>query len=243
MRTMYDAVTVSNLPVGGDLYAGYDDGLYANVGAIHARFPGSLVLAITVIASDLYGDVLDVETGDATPVQAPQWVAARRAGGHPNPIVYTNSSTWPTVKAAFSSAGIAPPIYWIAQYDNAASIPVDWLTAGCVAKQYKGGDTSPYDTSVVINYIPGIDQESPDMPAPNDVVDELHGPNGSVWQLKASGEVDTKAGTAFYGSYWSLPPVDRQGTRYFTRILPRPDGRPGYRLVANDGSDYDFPLA
>lgn len=64
---MYDAVTPANLPSGGDLYAGYVDGHYANVAQIQARFPDAKVVTITVIGGNQVADVVDVETGDVTP--------------------------------------------------------------------------------------------------------------------------------------------------------------------------------
>ena len=39
--TMYDCTNVSNLPAGAGAYAGYVDGLFANLTAIERRFAGS----------------------------------------------------------------------------------------------------------------------------------------------------------------------------------------------------------
>lgn len=153
---MYDAVTVSNVPASATLVAGYGDGYWDNVVAFRARFPHATVVEIAVSASDDLGQVLDVETGDATPAEAPGWVQRRRAAGV-TPTVYCNSSTWPQVKAAFAAAGVAEPEWWIAQYDNDPT-----LFPGTVAKQY--ADPGPYDLSSVAAFWPGVDPQEPDMP-------------------------------------------------------------------------------
>ena len=152
-RTMYDGITPSRLPASATIVAGYADGLYANLPTLRARYPHATVVSIAVTASYSGAQVLDVETGDATPAQAPGWVKRRRAAGA-DPSVYCNSSTWPAVRAAFRAAGVAEPHYWIAQYDGVATIP-----AGAIAKQYR--NTAGYDESIVADYWPGVD------PAPN----------------------------------------------------------------------------
>jgi hypothetical protein len=148
-RTMYDAVTVNNIPPGATMVAGYVDGIYANMPAMAARFPNAVHVPIAVRASTNDGLVLDVEQGDATPAQSVGWVVMRRAAGV-DPSVYCNTSTWPAVKAAFATAGVTPPHYWVAQYDGTPAIP-----AGAVAKQYS--DVGPYDLSAVADVWPGID--------------------------------------------------------------------------------------
>lgn len=148
-RTMYDAVTLSNVPSGAAMVACYADGTYQNEAEARSRFPHAVIVTIAVRASFNGGQVLDVETGDASPDEAPGWVVMRRAAGA-DPTVYCNTSTWPAVKAAFAAAGVAPPHYWVAQYDNNPVIP-----AGAVAKQYS--DLGPYDLSVVADVWPGID--------------------------------------------------------------------------------------
>ena len=153
-RSMYDAVTVSRIPAGATLVAGYANGVYANLPALRARFPHATVVGISVTAGFDGGTVLDVEKGDASPAEAPDWVRMRRAAGV-DPTVYCNSSTWPSVKAAFEHAGVAQPHYWIAHYDGDPAIP-----AGAIAKQWK--NTPGYDVSTVAAYWPGVDRK----PAP-----------------------------------------------------------------------------
>lgn len=149
-RILYDAVTASNMPGDGSLYAYYLNGLYANGTAVKHDDPGKIYVPITVTASlaAQKGWVLDVETGDATASQAVTWVH-NYAGANNEVTVYCNTSTWPSVRSAFQSAGVGEPSYWVAEYDNNPVIP-----AGAVAKQYATGG---FDKSVVADFWPGVD--------------------------------------------------------------------------------------
>ncbi|HEU5355959.1 MAG TPA: hypothetical protein VFU65_15910 [Actinocrinis sp.] len=153
-RTMYDGVDASRLPTNAQLVGGYVDGLYAWSAADWARFPNSVKVRIAVFSSTNDGEVLDVEPGNATPAESVDWVLLRRRAGV-DPTVYMNTSTWPTVRSAFSARGVAEPHYWIAQYDGVASLP-----AGAVAKQYYNNNQAGYDLSVVADYWPGVDPGS-----------------------------------------------------------------------------------
>jgi hypothetical protein len=155
-RTMYDAVNAANIPSSATTVAGYIDTIHIPcwTAADWARFPKAVKVRIAKKPTTNDGHVLDVETGDATPAQAPGWVAMRRRAGV-DPSVYCNASTWPAVRAAFTAAGVAQPHYWIAEYDNNPTIP-----AGAVAKQYRS--TSTLDYSVVADTWPGVDDTQED---------------------------------------------------------------------------------
>jgi hypothetical protein len=149
-RLMYDGINAAGLPAtGAQLVAGYVDGNWPSLAAITDRFPHLTSVGIAVSASFDGGTVLDVETGDATAEQAVNWVLMRRAA-KVDPSVYCNTSTWPSVKAAFATHDVTPPHYWVADYDGVATVP-----AGAVAKQY--ANHSGYDVSVVADYWPGVD--------------------------------------------------------------------------------------
>lgn len=156
MRTMYDAVTASNIPRNAQMVAGYSDTIKIPqwTQADWNLFPNAVKVSIVKKASSNWGHVLDVEVGDATPAQAPGWVQARRVDGG-DPTIYCNESTWPAVEQAFSNAGVARPHYWIAKYDGVASLPLAWINRGAVAKQYN--DPGPYDLSIVMDFWPGVD--------------------------------------------------------------------------------------
>lgn len=153
IRTMYDAVTPSNIPQDAEMVAGYVDGRYAWDDSDYAMFPNAFHVHIAVFADTNDGEVLDVEPGDATPVEAPAWVTLRRAAGI-DPVVYCNLSTWPNVKAEFDNQGVDQPHYWIAHYNGDPEIP-----EGAIAKQYIG-DQNGVDISSV-NYWPGLDNDTP----------------------------------------------------------------------------------
>jgi hypothetical protein len=167
LRTMFDAVTASLIPrsPAPALVAGYADKIHLAPWstADWKLFPGSTRLVrIVKKAATNDGHVLDVERGDATPAQAPGWVAMRRGGGA-DPTVYCNLSTWPDVIAAFAKAKVAQPHYWIAEYDGKPGL----LTHGTfvsVAKQYASNDR--YDTSAVSAHWPGVDPAPPAPPTP-----------------------------------------------------------------------------
>lgn len=120
---MYDNVTVSLLPPGGDAYACYTDGRYANCPAVRAKFPGAKILTIAVFASD-DADCLDVEPGDATVAQVPGWAARQYKRGVTRPCIYTSASTVTAVIAAMNAAGHARPTYriWSAHYNGSEHI-------------------------------------------------------------------------------------------------------------------------
>jgi hypothetical protein len=149
---MFDSIDASQIPADAQMVAGYVNGIYAWSAADWARFPHAVHVTVTVNAGGS-ADVLDVENGDASPAEAPGWIAA-----HPNGSIYCDSSTWPAVRAAFGSRPLPP--FWIANYNgDASSIP-----AGAVAAQYE--DAGPYDLSVVADYWPGVDPAPSPSPPP-----------------------------------------------------------------------------
>lgn len=154
---MADAINPNNIPVGRfPLVAGYVDGPRSQWPAAGwARHSASILVRIAVFASTNAGHVLDVETGDATPSQAPGWVKMRRAAGT-DPTVYCSISLWPAVRAAFHAANVAEPHYWVAGYPGGGAV----IPAGAIAHQYADPLTSggQWDLSVVADYWPGVDQ-------------------------------------------------------------------------------------
>lgn len=171
-RTMYDSVTATDIPISATMVAGYINGRYAWKPSDWARFPGAVKVQISITAAADAGQVLDVETGDATPQQAPHWVTMRRAAGT-EPTVYMNESTWASVKQAFAGQHVAPPCYWVAAY---ATPPAPSIPLGAVAHQYadpvhSGGH---YDLSIVADHWPGVDPAPvpPPTPAPPIIIPE-----------------------------------------------------------------------
>lgn len=152
-RIMFDGIDPATVPAGARLYAGYVNGSWQSYAPLAAKFPNALHVSIAVNVSAT-ARVLDVETGDATPAQAPGWVEDMRRGGNPYPVVYCNTSTWPAVRAEFAAQHVAEPLYWLAEYvEDPRDVPA--LPSGAVALQYY--DFGGYDISIVADYWPGLD--------------------------------------------------------------------------------------
>lgn len=155
MRIMYDSITPEDIPVSAKMVGGYVSGKYKWSEAGWARFPNAVKVRIATQASVQDGHVLDVEQGDATPVEAPLWAQGRRAVGVV-PTIYCSASSWSAVIQAFMRQGVAEPLYWIAHYDG-----IQELVAGTIAKQFtdEAASGGHFDLSVVANYWPGIDKD------------------------------------------------------------------------------------
>lgn len=134
---MFDTVTVSTVPsfanTSSEAVAGYVDGLYNDEQQLKAAFPDAQHLSIAVFASD-DADCLDVETGDATPGEAPGWVNRQLARGATRPCLYANASTMPAVVAACQGTGIqrASVRLWVAHYIYVQPAPPFELGADAV---------------------------------------------------------------------------------------------------------------
>jgi hypothetical protein len=174
---MLDSVTPSAIlafSANPRVVALYDDGLYdEKTAAIEALFANSVILWITVTAGR-EGDILDVENGDATPEQAPEWVTWMRELGVPDPWVYCNSSTLGSVRAAFAAQGVVEPHYWVAEYlllVGQAPLPptsIPWAGEGAVAWQYASLTSPNVDLSVVADGFPI--QLDPPAPRPSEEI-------------------------------------------------------------------------
>ncbi|MGB6456554.1 MAG: hypothetical protein WBH47_18975, partial [Streptosporangiaceae bacterium] len=139
---IYDTVTPSALPSSSQAVAVYADGHYAAAPSQVGR--RGLVLWIDTNGSDPNADVLDVEPGDATPLQAGMWVA-QKLDAAPNSvaIVYTMQSDWPAVQAAINALPWWMPShtrYWIADPTG-----VPHIVPGSQATQWYWGQN--YDIS------------------------------------------------------------------------------------------------
>ena len=149
MRTMYDgiasdAATIRAAFPDAALVAYYIDGGYAWSAPDTALFPHAVRVQIAVFASTSAGDVIDCETGDATPEQAAAWVRARKAAGYWRPTIYCSLDTVPAVRQATGDLVLARDYdIWVADYDDtvAPAYPL------CAAKQYR--DTAGWDVSAV----------------------------------------------------------------------------------------------
>ena len=232
MRRMADSVTPANLPQGFDVYAGYCDGLYNDVLQIKAMFPGKPVLAFTVFATDIIGDYLDVESGDATPAEAPAWIAKMRLAGHPDPGVYCSEALWTTVKGEFQTQGVIEPPYIIAAYPGPGPV----MIPGAIGHQWI--DHGPYDESVVADYIPGVDP----FPIPTAQGDEMIAstPTGNgYWICKPDGSVWSYGDANYLGGTNSAATTPMPAGETATGFASHPT-KQGYWIVTNTDAVYAF---
>lgn len=204
-RIFLDGITPSAMPASFPGLAGvigYTDGNWPDYEALKARYPGLVHVSCTVTASVIGAVILDVEQGDATPQQAPNWAERSRAIGI-TPVVYCNYSTWPLVKEQFTLQQVAQPLYGIAEYDGVEEIPI-----GAIYKQFK--NTAGYDVNLVADYWPGVDpepvptpQEDFDMPFLISVTPDPTGPAGNTNAgiFMVDGGVVTHVDKASYGPY------------------------------------------
>jgi hypothetical protein len=236
MRIMHDSITAADIPRDARMVAGYINGTWVWSAADWARFPNATKVRIATRANVNDGHVLDVEPGDATPAQAPAWVKMRRAAGV-DPTVYCNLSALPAVQAAFTAAGVAQPHYWVARYDNVATVP-----AGVVAKQYINDPASGghYDLSAVADYWPGVDPAPAPAPTVNplpveDTVKDLPAGQHMFVRLFAAGrphflwwEINDNApdGTPHQGVIEDIAYIRRTPTTPDADYAPL--GQPGY---------------
>jgi hypothetical protein len=148
MRTMYDGIATLAAGIARSfpdaaMVAGYVNGAYAWSPTEWDLFPNAEHVTISVTASADEGDVLDVEAGDATPVQAYGWIHHRKQSGLWRPTVYCELAKVPAVREA-TGAYVLGADYdiWVADWTGSPH-----EVAGCAAVQYLS--TNEYDASAV----------------------------------------------------------------------------------------------
>jgi hypothetical protein len=154
MRYMADSVTARDIPVRRfELVAGYVDGIYAWTEADWLLHRSSTLVGIAVNPLSNAGQVLDVETGDATPAESVDWVLLRRTNGQ-DPTVYVQASRVQEIVDAFAARGVDRPHFWVAAWDGSET-----LYSYSAAHQYANPTLTGahYDLSVVVDSWPGVD--------------------------------------------------------------------------------------
>lgn len=140
-RKMGDSTTVSDIPTTVDICAIYANGIYAAHAAdIAARFPaaryGWARIDVTGALADV-ADVLDVETGDASPGTANLWVQSwHKLGRHGLPVLYVNRANMSAVESACASGGSKLGVHyllWVATLDG-----TQYTGPGVAACQWRG---------------------------------------------------------------------------------------------------------
>lgn len=115
--TMYDSVSIGQIPANAAAVAGYVNGRWPTFPSLASNFPHAKRLSIAVNA---HADAvcLDVESGDATPDQAPAWVKRQLHRGVKKPVIYTSVSQAGWVLRELAKAGIPRSAIklWTAHY-------------------------------------------------------------------------------------------------------------------------------
>jgi hypothetical protein len=228
-----------------DLGAGYTDGAWPDAAALAARFPHNRILRITTSPADNEGDGLDVEKGDARPADLPGWLTRRRAAGAPFLWGYCPLTLWQACKDACAAAGVREPeAWWVAEWNGDPTIPT-----GATAKQYLSG---AYDTSSVLDFIPGFDTPGALVPPAIDPPAVLSAPlvdwhllagfPTGAWLLTQDGAVYTLGAAPYHGGangqgYFT----GRQAARFGTLTAAEVAAGKAYVILDSEGERYAFP--
>jgi hypothetical protein len=176
---VYDAIhaNIAHLPAG--LAAGYatGTGVVPWTAADWELHPGAVRIDQDPLATDPAADVLDVETGAATPAECPGWAiralasyhAATRPGQR-SPAIYVSRSLVTGVVNALIAGGVKAGVgLWVADWNmNRAEAAADVTTASgpfpVIGIQY--ANMGSYDASVFsATWLEGVSAAHPQQPA------------------------------------------------------------------------------
>lgn len=165
-RIARDSITAAHIPVPGtDLAVGYINGRWPSYYDLPARFPNIPHVSIDVVGNRPDADVLDVESGDATPQTAVSWVRSKLARNE-HPVLYVNRGNITAVFNAMHAVGFEVATHfktWIATLDGTKAVAD---MTGVVAVQYLSNAGANYDESIVYD---GSFKESP-VPEPHPLI-------------------------------------------------------------------------
>jgi hypothetical protein len=179
---MYDGINVLAAGIAQEfpkaaMVAGYINGPFAWSQADWNLFPDADHVTISITAGANAGDVLDVESGDATPDQTAGWIAMRKAAGLYRPTIYCSLDVIPAVRVGTGSYVLDKDYdIWVANYTG-----VPHQEPGCAATQYES--TANYDVSIVYDTAwphrkapsPPVPTGPTSLPAPAGLSVTLHG--------------------------------------------------------------------
>jgi hypothetical protein len=123
---MFDSTEVGSFPSSlrpTDVVAGYVDGAWQTFLPLKKRFPNHKVVSITVFGNK--GRCIDIEPGNAKPVDAPRWVRERHAEGVKRPVVYADRSEMLEILRLLEADHIKRDEYyvWVADPTQKPHIP------------------------------------------------------------------------------------------------------------------------
>jgi hypothetical protein len=117
-KVMFDDVSLELIPGKAPAVAGYVNGNYETWPEVVDQFPDAHKLSIAVNAGG-HARCLDIETGDAVPAQAPDWVRGMLER-HPDlyPVLYGSISLMPEILTVMLDSGFKRNefLLWSAHY-------------------------------------------------------------------------------------------------------------------------------
>lgn len=122
--TMYDSVTIGQIPAHPFADAGYPAGLYATYAPLRLTWPQAHTVSVAISAA-YHADCLDVEPGDAVSSQVVAWVRADERAGFKRPCIYSSYFEFTReVRPALAAGHIARSsiFEWDADYTGTAHI-------------------------------------------------------------------------------------------------------------------------
>lgn len=124
MLVMFDTTTPDQLPNHPQAVAGYVSGRWPDYGTIRKLYPHAKHLSISTNVSTT-ADCLDIESGDAKPVSAPDWYRRAVQENVWRPCFYADLSTMPEVRKQLDAAGIDRADYrlWVADWTHTPHLP------------------------------------------------------------------------------------------------------------------------
>lgn len=125
MYTMYDSVTLDEIPSEPHAVAAYLNGRYQNLAQAHEKFPHARILSISVQGLDTVADCYDIENGDYHPDQAADLYDTAKHAGVWRPCFYADLSNMPAVKASLNKVVTQRQDIrlWVAYYDDLPTLP------------------------------------------------------------------------------------------------------------------------
>jgi hypothetical protein len=130
-----------------DFFGGYTSGRWADAPEIMAAHPGFPIIRFDIASGILLGDCLDIENGDADPVDAPGWTVKKRNMGHTWVTNYCSESDYNAVVGAHASQGVPCPHLILAGYPGSPGEGKTYDWPYVVGHQF--ADRGPYDETVV----------------------------------------------------------------------------------------------
>jgi hypothetical protein len=120
---MYDSVDLAQFPDNPEAVAGYVGGHWPTYPSLVTEFPHAHHLSIAVNAHQT-ARCLDIEPGDASPAQAPEWFRTLADHSQGLPVLYGSASVVQQIVDTMAAAGIHRGQYfiWSAHYTHAEHI-------------------------------------------------------------------------------------------------------------------------